>query len=49
MKVFYCSQDENEMVIRVLSFGEMVRVTQPPHFVELMRAKLKAQYQLGLK
>ena len=49
VKVFYCSQDENEMVIRVLSFGEMVRVTQPPHFVELMRAKLKAQYQLGLK
>ena len=45
----YDHSDEPEMVIRVLSFGPMVRVTEPEHFIELIKEKLLRQMECGLK
>ena len=39
----YDREDETEMVIRILSFGPMVRVTEPESFVELIKDRLKRQ------
>ena len=44
--VTYDREDETEMVIRILSFGPMVRVTAPQHFTELIRERLKKQLEL---
>lgn len=41
--VFYNKQDEMEMVIRILSFGPMIKVTAPQDFIELVKEKLKKQ------
>lgn len=42
----YNSQDETELLIRVLSFGPLVKVTEPAHFVELMRQRIEKQADL---
>ena len=39
--------DETEMVIRVLSFGPMIRVTAPEHFVGLLRQRIERQMQFA--
>ena len=49
LKIRYDCNDEPEMVIRVLSFGSMVRVTEPPRMVELVREKLMRQMECGLR
>lgn len=41
--VFYNKQDEMEIVIRVLSFGPMIKVTAPQDFIELIKEKLRKQ------
>ncbi|MGN0478992.1 MAG: WYL domain-containing protein, partial [Hominenteromicrobium sp.] len=41
--VFYDKDDETEVVIRILSFGPMLRVTAPQHFVELLKQRLIEQ------
>ncbi|MBR3564137.1 MAG: WYL domain-containing protein [Clostridia bacterium] len=38
--ISYDKDDETEMVIRILSFGPMIRVTAPQHFVELIKERL---------
>lgn len=43
--VYYDRKDETEMVIRILSFGPMVRVVHPDHFIELMKERLRQQKQ----
>ena len=43
----YDAEDETEMVIRVMSFGPMVRVTEPPAFAEQIRERLKKQMSCG--
>jgi hypothetical protein len=45
----YDKDDETEMVIRVLSFGPCVKVLEPQHFVELIRERLIAQKNCGLR
>ena len=45
----YDSDDEPEMVIRVLSFGPLVEVVEPIGFRELIKNKLKKQQNCGLK
>lgn len=45
----YDSDDEPEMVIRVLSFGPLVEVVEPTGFRELIINKLKKQQNCGLK
>lgn len=41
--VAYDEDDEKEIVIRILSFGPMVKVTAPEEFVELVKLKLIGQ------
>ena len=45
--VSYDRDDETEIVIRLLSFGPMIRVTAPEHCVELIRARLLRQKSCG--
>lgn len=46
--VVYDKEDETEMVIRILSFGPMIKVTAPQHFVELIKQRLIRQKSCGL-
>lgn len=39
----YDKDDETEMVIRVLSFGPMIKVTGPGHFIDLIKDRLYKQ------
>lgn len=43
MKLFYDESDETEMVIRLLSFGPMIKVIEPLEFKQLIRQRLKKQ------
>lgn len=49
LTVQYDRDDETEMVIRILSFGPLVRVEEPQTFVELIRDRLRRQKACGLK
>ena len=44
----YSQEDETELVIRILSFGPLVRVVEPYSFVDLIRERLKQQKSCGL-
>ena len=46
LRIKYDAADETEMVIRVLSFGPMVRVESPDSFVNLIRDRLIRQKDL---
>lgn len=41
--IWYDKDDEGDMVIRILSFGPMLKVTAPAHFIKLIKQKLTAQ------
>ena len=43
VKRFYDESDETEMVIRLLSFGPMIKVIEPLEFKQLIRQRLKKQ------
>lgn len=43
----YDPQDEIEMVIRMLSFGPVVKVTAPVHFIALMRQRIEKQVRFA--
>ncbi len=45
--VSYDRDDEVEMVIRILSFGPMIKVTAPERFVELIKVRLLSQKSCG--
>ncbi len=47
VSITYDSDDEIEMVIRILSFGPMVKVLEPESFVNLIRARLREQKSCG--
>ena len=49
LKVKYTRDDENELVIRVLSFGPFVEVVGSEDFKKLVVEKLKKQKNCGLK
>lgn len=44
--IVYDEADETEIVIRILSFGPMVRVTAPDTMIDLIRERLLAQLRL---
>jgi len=46
LKLWYAPEDELEMLIRVLSFGPVVRVKAPEQFLNLIRARLRKQNNL---
>jgi hypothetical protein len=41
--LWYDSQDETEILIRVLSFGQMIRVTSPESFINLIKERIIKQ------
>ena len=45
--VNYDRDDETEMVIRILSFGPMIKVTEPDHFANLIKERLIRQKSCG--
>ena len=47
VRVTYDKDDETEIVIRILSFGPMIKVTAPEHFVELIKDRLIKQKNCG--
>lgn len=46
--VVYDKEDETEMVIRILSFGPLIKVMAPQHFVDLIKQRLLDQKSCGL-
>ena len=48
VKICYDQSDETEMVIRILSFGPMIKVTEPEDFVNLIKERLMKQRSCGL-
>lgn len=48
LKINYNKSDETEMVIRILSFGPLIKVTEPESFVNLIKERLKMQKSCGL-
>ena len=49
IKIFYDSSDETELVIRVLSFGPFVEVTEPQNFRNLIIERLERQKNIQNK
>ena len=49
LRIRYQREDEAELVIRILSFGPMIEVTEPNSFRELIVKKLIRQKNLGPK
>ena len=45
----YNKSDETEMVIRILSFGPLLRVQEPSGCIELLRHRLSKQLALRAK
>ena len=43
----YDPADETEMVIRILSFGPAIRVTEPEHFIGSLRDRIGKQRQFA--
>ena len=43
--IWYKADDETEMVIRLLSFGSVLKVLEPEGMVKLIRERLKRQAQ----
>ena len=46
LQLMYNKSDETEMVIRILSFGPLLRVQEPAGFIELLRHRLRKQLAL---
>lgn len=49
LRVFYSENDETELLIRVLSFGPMMRVYAPESLVGEICRRLRMQYEMGIK
>lgn len=45
-RISYYPEDETEMLIRVLSFGPMLRVISPDSFIEQIKERIKKQNEL---
>ena len=47
VKVTYNKDDETEMLIRILSFGPMIKVVGPDQFINLIKERLLKQKSCG--
>ena len=45
VKLYYDKEDRTEMLIRILSFGPVVKVTEPESFIDMIRERLETQRQ----
>ena len=46
IKLHYMAEDENELIIRVLSFGPAIKVTAPDDFVQKIKERIKKQKKI---
>ena len=46
--LYYDKEDETEILIRILSFGPMLRVVKPVAFINLINGRLSNQKSCGL-
>jgi predicted DNA-binding transcriptional regulator YafY len=46
-KIFYDKQDETELLIRILSFGPVIKVLGPEGFLNQVKERIRRQYQLN--
>lgn len=46
MNLKYYSDDETELLIRILSFGPVVKVIEPQSFIELIKERIEKQKKL---
>ena len=44
----YDPNDETELLIRILSFGPFIKVTEPKFFVNAIKERLKLQKRCGI-
>lgn len=49
IKIYYDTNDETELLIRVLSFGPFIKVIEPDSFVNLIKERLQMQKSCGLE
>ena len=49
LRIYYSENDETEMLIRVLSFGPMMKVNLPESLVDEIKKRLKMQFELGIR
>ena len=49
VKLYYYYEDETEMVIRILSYGPMIKVVAPQKFVGLIKERLILQKNILTK
>ena len=49
IRLRYYQSDETELVIRIISFGPVVRVLEPESFVEQIRDRLRRQMECGIR
>ena len=47
VSIKYDKDDETEILIRILSFGPMIKVVSPNHFVDLIKDRLQKQKSCG--
>ena len=45
MTLHYRQEDETELLIKILSFGPLVRIVEPDSFAELIRERIERQFQ----
>lgn len=45
--LYYDQQDETEMIIRLLSFGPLIRVTEPSKVIRMLRERIDRQRELA--
>lgn len=48
LRVNYSVNDETELLIRVLSFGPFLKVTEPDDFIRLIKERLRSQKSCGI-
>lgn len=48
VSITYDKEDETELLIRILSFGPMIKVTGPDKFINLIKERLNNQISCGL-
>lgn len=47
-RIYYDRQDETELLIRILSFGPVIKVLGPEYFLKQVKERVNSQYELNI-
>ena len=47
-RIWFNSDDETELLIRILSFGPVVKVLGPDHFLQQIKERIKRQMEIHI-